>query len=71
MRAVHTPRSRIAPLGDLVGLLLASVGVGAALLASLRDVDEHAVLGLLLVRREERKRLVSSVGPCNEIVRRA
>jgi hypothetical protein len=45
--------------------------VGAALLAPLRDVDEHAFLGLLLVRREERRRLVSSVGPCNEIVRRA
>jgi len=72
VRCTHL--GHVAPLGDLVGLLAASVGggVGAALLASVRDVvDEHAVLGLLLVRREERRRLVSSVGPCNEIVRRA
>ena len=32
---------------------------------------DGVVLGLLLVRREERRRLVSSAGPCNEIVRRA
>ena len=73
VRVRCTHLGRVAPLADLVGLLAASVGegVGAALLAPLRDVDEHAVLGLLLVRREERRRLVSSVGPCNEFVRRA
>ncbi len=73
VRVRCTHLGRVAPLADLVGLLAASVGegVGAALLAPLRDVDEHAVLGLLLVRREERRRLVSSVGPCNVIVRRA
>ena len=73
VRVQCTHLGRVAPLADIVGLLAASMGerVGAAMLAPLRDVDEHAVLGLLLVRREERRKLVSSVGPCNEIVRRA
>ena len=65
---------RVEPLGDLVGLLaiLVGGGIGAALLAPPRDADEHAVLWLLLVRREniQCRRLVGSVDPCNEIVRR-
>jgi len=63
VRVRCTHLGRVAPLADLVGLLAASVGggVGATLLAPLRDVEEHAVLGLLLVRREERRRLISSL----------
>ena len=65
---------RVAPLGDLVGLLATWVGggIGAALLAPPRDADEHALLWLLLVGREDLpcRRLVGSDGPCNEIVRR-